>query len=101
MFFFIYYYDRDLCNGFIVAEILSRYPKIFKGDRHDFDMRSFNTGLSIDERKSNWTHLKRLFEHNKIPFDDEMIQRVAYQAPNSAFELLLGIYKLLTKKEYE
>ena len=93
------YLSRDLCNGFLVAEILSRFPKIFKGERHEYDIRSFSTGLSMDERKANWSHLKKLFDYNKIPFSDDLIPRVYNQAPNAAFELLIGIYKYVTNKE--
>ena len=53
----------------------------------------------MDERRANWGHLKKLFDHNKIPFEEETIQRVMHQAPNSAFELLIGVYKFLTKRE--
>lgn len=90
---------RDLSNGFIIAEILSRRKDIFIGKHHHYDMRMFNTGLSMEERQSNWKHLKKLFEYNKIPIGDDVIQKVINQAPNSAFELLLGLYKFLTKRE--
>jgi hypothetical protein len=83
-----------------VAEILSRYANDIEiSKRYTFDMKSFNTGMSMKERKSNWDYLKIVFEKNKIPIEDEIIQRVINQAPNSAFDLLLGIYKFLTKKE--
>ena len=44
----------------------------------------------MDERKTNCSHLKKLFAYNKIPFSDD---------PNAAFELLIGIYKYVTNKE--
>jgi uncharacterized OsmC-like protein len=63
-------------------------------------MASFSCGLSMKERQSNWENLKNIFVINKIPIEDETIQKVINQAPNAAFEYLCSIYKFLTKKEY-
>lgn len=42
---------RDLANGFIVAEILSRYyPK-------EVTIYSFDNGLKKDKRKDNWEQI--------------------------------------------
>ena len=62
-------------------------------------MRSFSTGLSMEERMTNWAYLKKVFEYNKIPLTQEIIMKVINQAPNSAFDLLCGLYKFLTKRE--
>lgn len=83
-----------------MAEILSRYAREIEiNKRYLFDVKAFNTGMSMEERKSNWDYLKIVCEKNKIPLNDDVIQRIINQAPNAAFEFLLNLYKYLTKKE--
>lgn len=44
---------RDLANGFVVAEILSRYyPK-------EVDIYQFYNGLKIEKRKDNWERISQ------------------------------------------
>ena len=46
--------NRDLCNGFTVAEIFSwYYPQ-------NFNMATYNTGQSLDSRMLNWALIKRV-----------------------------------------
>jgi hypothetical protein len=63
------------------------------------DMSCFSNGISMRERQTNWKNLKKLFEYNKIPLDEEIVNKIINQAPNAAFEFLCLIYKYLTKKE--
>ncbi len=45
---------RDLCNGFLIAEIFSwYYPEHIR-------MGSFNTGQSLESKMSNWSMLKKV-----------------------------------------
>lgn len=45
---------RDLCNGFLIAEIFSWYYP------NDIRMFTFNTGQSLDSKMSNWALLKKV-----------------------------------------
>jgi hypothetical protein len=85
---------RDLSNGFLVAEILSRYF-------HDkLDMKSFSSGLSMEEKQSNWHYIKKLFgKFDQLQLKDDLIQKIINQAPNAGFEFLCILYKYLTKKD--
>lgn len=55
---------RDLNNGFLVAEILSRYyprPGIL-------NMHSFDNSQNFERRKNNWELLDLFFKKNEMPF---------------------------------
>jgi hypothetical protein len=63
-------------------------------------MTSFSTGISEDEKRTNWAYIKRVFaNYDSILLKDEVIQKIINMAPNASFDYLLLIYKFLTKKE--
>lgn len=85
---------RDLGNGYLIAEIISRYPE------YKLDIRKFNTGNNEENRNSNWVQLKKLTKlYSEMPLNDEIIDRLNNKAPNQAFETLIALYKYLVKKE--
>ncbi len=47
---------RDFCNGFLFAEMLSRYYP------QDVAMHSFENVASIERKRQNWTVLERFFK---------------------------------------
>lgn len=52
---------RDFANGFLVAEILSRYfPK-------EVEMHSFDTGISIVKKRDNWALLDKFLKVRQTP----------------------------------
>jgi hypothetical protein len=48
------YFQRDFCNGFLIAEIFSWYFP------NDIRLNSFNTGLSLDSKMTNWSMIKKV-----------------------------------------
>lgn len=51
---------RDLANGFVVAEILSRYYQ------SEVDIYQFYNGLRIEKRKDNWKRICAILsKHSK------------------------------------
>ena len=63
-------------------------------------MTGFSTGISQDEKKTNWSYLQRIFKgYDSIPLKEDVIEKIINMAPNAAFEFLLTIYKYLTKKD--
>jgi len=88
---------RDLSNGFIIAEILSRFANSLK---LNIDMRSYSTSLSLEEKHTNWALIKRTMKRfEKFPLSDEIINDIIIQTPNAAFDFLCDLYRFLTKKE--
>ena len=98
--------NRDLKNGFAVAEILSRYPvphlvqSEYKVDTYyRVNMQQFSNGSSFSERTTNWRYLTDILtKFYKIPFTFEHAERILNGAPNAASDFLLILYKTLTKR---
>jgi hypothetical protein len=90
---------RDLSNGFVVAEIISRYHP------DCIDMHSFESKLSMEEKDTNWNYIKKVCKKfPQIPLKEDMlndviIDKIKNQAPNVAYDFLLNIYRALNKKE--
>ena len=88
-------FKKDLANGFIFGEILSKIDK----NKYGVNMRMFNTGNSIENKKSNWANIKKLLKANKtLPFDNDIIDKIMNKAPNVAFDTLVALYKVLVNK---
>lgn len=63
-------------------------------------MSSFNTGMSMENKRTNWDLIKKLFKRStKVPIKDELIDRVINQAPNAAYEYITTLYKNIQGKE--
>ncbi|XP_024391699.1 uncharacterized protein [Physcomitrium patens] len=84
---------RDFSNGFLVAEIFSRYfPREIK-------MHSYDYGTKNEKKTDNWAQLQKFFK--KISFmilKDEVETIVKCQTPDGAGPLLERMYKFLTLK---
>eukprot|EP01022_Parablepharisma_sp_SALTPOND_P007916 TRINITY_DN1342_c0_g1_i1.p1 TRINITY_DN1342_c0_g1~~TRINITY_DN1342_c0_g1_i1.p1 ORF type:complete len:955 (+),score=104.92 TRINITY_DN1342_c0_g1_i1:4363-7227(+) len=91
---------RDLANGFIIAEILSRYYTSESKEHETIKIstRSFDTGFSTQAKKANWSLLGKIFKKLQIPILDKEIEDVMTCAPEAALQLLLKVYGFLTGK---
>ena len=84
---------RDLANGFIIAEILSRYyPK-------EISTYSFDNGLKKDKRKDNWEQITKLLVKKDYAIQESDYEPIYNQAPDAANKFLCAIYEFLTKKK--
>jgi hypothetical protein len=83
---------RDFSNGFLIAEIFSRYYE------QDVHMHSFENGTSIEKRKTNWGLLMKFFRKQKIIIEKQKIDAVIYCQDNAAVPLVSDIYTILTSK---
>lgn len=84
---------RDFANGFLIAEIMSRYY------RNEIQMHSYDNGLCLAARKDNWNRLLLFFKKLHIAIDEEMIDHVMYSRPKAIKPLITVLYEFLTGKK--
>jgi len=83
---------RDFANGFLVAEIFSRYfPQ-------EISMHTFENGTKMAVRNDNWEQLFRFFKKRNLPFGKADFDPVINVAPGAATALLVKCYTLLTRR---
>jgi hypothetical protein len=58
---------RDFSNGFLVAEIFSRYFRL------DIQMHAFDNAISLQRKLANWELLERFFIKKQVPISRDMI----------------------------
>lgn len=81
-----------MCNGFLIAEVFSRYYK------SDVKMHSFDNGGSAAKKKDNWEQLLKLWAKLNVPIPAAMVDDVLACKPTAAIALLELVYTLLTRK---
>jgi hypothetical protein len=86
---------RDFANGFLVAEIFSRYFP------HDIQMHSYDNGISLPKKLANWELLEKFFQKKRVPIGRDMIDLVIHCKGNAALPLLETIYTCLTSKKVQ
>ncbi|KAJ1482496.1 hypothetical protein T484DRAFT_1952072 [Baffinella frigidus] len=84
---------RDFANGFLVAEIFSRYFP------HEIQMHSFDNGLGLPRKLGNWSLLEKFFERKRVPISRILIDNVIHCKGEAAIPLLETIYTCLTSKK--
>jgi len=86
---------RDFANGFLVAEIFSRYFP------HDIQMHSYDNGISLPKKLANWELLEKFFLKKRVPIGRDMIDLVMHCKGTAAVPLLETIYTCLTSKKVQ
>uniref|UniRef100_A0A7S0W760 Spermatogenesis-associated protein 4 n=1 Tax=Hemiselmis tepida TaxID=464990 RepID=A0A7S0W760_9CRYP len=84
---------RDFANGFLVAEIFSRYFP------HDVQMHSYDNGIGLPKKLGNWALLEKFFMRKRVPISRELIDDVIHCKNDAAIPLLETIYTCLTSKK--
>jgi len=82
----------DFANGFLVAEILSRYYK------SDISLHSFDNGLGLVKRIENWALIDKFLRKIGSPIDRNIIDQVIHCKKDAAIPLMEQLYTLLTHK---
>ena len=86
---------RDAANGFIVAEILSRYfPS-------EVQMHSISTSVSSKETKENWRLIKLICDKQGIELPSDLIEGTRTGVHGAAVALLERMYELFTGKKLQ
>jgi len=70
---------RDLSNGWVFAEIVSRYYP------DELEMYQFDNGFKLDKKTNNWEHLARFFKKKHIDVEYADYDPVIHCAPNAAY----------------
>ncbi|KAJ0397530.1 hypothetical protein P43SY_003391 [Pythium insidiosum] len=86
---------RDFANGFLVAEIMSRYY-----DR-DVSMHSYDNGIGVKVKKDNWEQLLKVF--HRVPDLEPLTTRseidaVIHCQNGAAVGFITKLYQCLTKR---
>ncbi|KAJ3042655.1 spermatogenesis-associated protein 4 [Rhizophlyctis rosea] len=73
---------RDFANGFLIAEILSKYHPL------EVSMHCFDTGTGMKAKKGNWDVLGRVFSKLSIPVPQQLCNEIMQARPDAAGVLL-------------
>ena len=84
---------RDFSNGWMYAEILSRYHP------DKLEMYQFDNGFKLQAKMGNWDHLSKFFKKNNIDIVFADYDPVIHCAPHAAYNLLKKMYTILTDRE--
>jgi hypothetical protein len=86
----------DFANGFLVAEILSRYYD------KDVSMHSYDNGIGVKVKKDNWEQLLRLFARvadlEPLAASRADVEAVIHCQNGAAVAFLSKLYQCLTKR---
>jgi hypothetical protein len=77
---------RDFSNGYLVAEVLSKY---FPGD---ISMHSYTNAVSRAEKLSNWSLITKFLQNQGINLTSETVEAVMSQDQNAVERFLQQLY---------
>lgn len=83
---------RDFANGFLIAEIFSRYYP------NELSMHTFDSGTKLACRNDNWEQLFRFFRKQNIPISRAEFEPVINTVNGAAQTLLVKVYSILTRR---
>eukprot|EP00397_Hematodinium_sp_SG-2012_P013160 GEMP01013354.1.p1 GENE.GEMP01013354.1~~GEMP01013354.1.p1 ORF type:complete len:761 (+),score=199.38 GEMP01013354.1:90-2372(+) len=86
---------RDFANGFMIAEILSRYyPSLIS-------MHTFDNGSRTASKNDNWEQLHLFFKKVSIDIDRADFEPVIQQMPETAVAIVTKLYMILTSRSVQ
>ena len=81
---------RDFSNGYLIAELLSRYhPSLV-------DLHHYRQGSSFDSKLSNWAQLERALAKMQLDLPRPLIDALLHCQPNAHVAVLTRLYPQLT-----
>ncbi|XP_056295695.1 spermatogenesis-associated protein 4 [Pseudoliparis swirei] len=83
---------RDFSNGYLVAEILSRYYT------QDYLGQWYDRGVSLSAKQWNWSQIERSLQKQNLHLTKEMINGSIHCKPGAAELLVQEVYTLLTNR---
>jgi hypothetical protein len=83
---------RDFANGFLIAEIFSRYYP------NDVQLHAFDNGTKLATKNDNWDLLYLFFQKKKMPIGKVDFDSVLHCVPGASGVLLTKVYKIVTKR---
>ena len=83
--FAIVHSARDLANGFIVAEILSRYYP------NTITMHSYEAGTQLRIKRDNWDLLYNFFKKHSMEISKTDFEGVIHVVPGAAVAFLMKL----------
>ncbi|EFC46503.1 hypothetical protein NAEGRDRAFT_65518 [Naegleria gruberi] len=83
---------RDFSNGFLIAEIISRYFS------QEVEMHSFDIGVGVKAKMDNWQLLEKFFRKHGLNISRKVIDDLIACRPNSLNVVLEEVYTFLTEK---
>ncbi|XJO77732.1 hypothetical protein BDV3_002274 [Batrachochytrium dendrobatidis] len=82
---------RDFANGYLIAEIFSRYYP------NELQVWLLYTGDSTPQKANNWDVIGKFFKRNNINIPKEAMEAVMHCHADAAIRFVENLYMLLTK----
>merc|ERR1719389_818543 len=77
---------RDFSNGFLVAEIFSRYFQ------YDISLHSYDNGSSLQKKVDNWGMLDKMFRKRNIQVPKNYVDGAIHCKDDAAIRLVEHFY---------